>query len=204
MTEEATCRQLDRRAALTEAKKSGLRATQLQNAFLPPNAGVKPPRNGVATACSVAQSTLLTPRCGVGLNELLGGGGCRYAPSPDALAENRSPDARARPANFPPAVTEATASGANKPTASQSPLPKTANATLRSVSAPDEPDRRKTRRVVSEEQHQPKPMSDSGEPQNYKQLFCRLTPELSRPAAGWRTRASVAQARGRRHDAGSA
>ena len=32
----------------------------------------------------------------------------------------------------------------------------------------------------------------------------RLTPELSRPAAGWRTRASVAQARGRRHDAGSA
>ena len=31
-----------------------------------------------------------------------------------------------------------------------------------------------------------------------------LTLELSRPAAGWRTRASVAQARGRRHDAGSA
>ena len=31
-----------------------------------------------------------------------------------------------------------------------------------------------------------------------------LTPELSRPAAGWRTRASVAEARGRRHDAGSA
>ena len=40
---------------------------------LPPNAGVKPPRIGVATACSVAQSTLLTPRCGVGLNDLLGG-----------------------------------------------------------------------------------------------------------------------------------
>ena len=34
--------------------------------------------------------------------------------------------------------------------------------------------------------------------------FHRLTPELSRPAAGRRTRASVAQARGRRHDAGSA
>jgi hypothetical protein len=32
----------------------------------------------------------------------------------------------------------------------------------------------------------------------------RLTPELSRPVAGRRTRASVAQARGRRHDAGSA
>ena len=37
-----------------------------------PNAGVKPPHGGVATACSVAQSTLLTPRCGVGLNDLLG------------------------------------------------------------------------------------------------------------------------------------
>ena len=35
-------------------------------------------------------------------------------------------------------------------------------------------------------------------------LLCGLTPELSRPAAGRRTRASVAQARGRRHDAGSA
>ena len=35
-------------------------------------------------------------------------------------------------------------------------------------------------------------------------IFTHLTPELSRPAAGWRTRASVAQARGRRHDVGSA
>ena len=38
----------------------------------PPNAGVKPPHGGVATARSVAQSTLLPPRCGVGLNDLLG------------------------------------------------------------------------------------------------------------------------------------
>ena len=37
-----------------------------------PNAGVKPPHGGAATACSVAHSTLLTPRCGVGLNDLLG------------------------------------------------------------------------------------------------------------------------------------
>ena len=37
-----------------------------------------------------------------------------------------------------------------------------------------------------------------------QKAFNRLTPELSRPAAGWRTRASVAQARGRRHDVGSA
>jgi len=35
---------------------------------------------------------------------------------------------------------------------------------------------------VSEEQHQPKPMSDRREPQNHKLLFCRLTPELSRAA----------------------
>nr|CAS02972.1 putative integron gene cassette protein [uncultured bacterium] len=33
---------------------------------------------------------------------------------------------------------------------------------------------------------------------------CGLTHKLTRPAAGRRTRASVAQARGRRHDAGSA
>ncbi len=57
---------------------------------------------------------------------------------------------------------------------------------------------------VSEERRQPKPMSHSCEQHNYRTLFCRLTPELSRPAAGWWTRASVAQARGRRHDAGSA
>jgi hypothetical protein len=61
---------------------------------------------------------------------------------------------------------------------------------MRIVSAPDEPDRRKTRRVVSEEQHQPKPMRHRRESQNYKLLFCRLTPELSRPAAGWQQRAA--------------
>ena len=49
---------------MLKAKKS--------KAFLPPNAGVKPPHGGVATACSVAQSTLWPPRCGVGLNDLLG------------------------------------------------------------------------------------------------------------------------------------
>jgi hypothetical protein len=35
-------------------------------------------------------------------------------------------------------------------------------------------------------------------------LISSLTPELSRPVAGRRTRASVAYARGRCHDAGSA
>jgi hypothetical protein len=45
---------------------------------------------------SVAQSTQPTPRHGVGLNELLGGGGCPCEPSPDAFAENRSGKARTR------------------------------------------------------------------------------------------------------------
>ena len=38
LTEEATSRELVRRARPTEASKSDLRATQLQKAFLPPNA----------------------------------------------------------------------------------------------------------------------------------------------------------------------
>ena len=75
VTEEATPHQTDRRAAPTEAGNVTVLKAKPPNAFQPPNAGVKPPRVGVATACSVAQSTLLTPRCGVGLNELLGGGG---------------------------------------------------------------------------------------------------------------------------------
>ena len=41
------------------------------------------------------------PRHGGGLNELLGGGGCRCAPSPDALAENRSAKARTRTRELP-------------------------------------------------------------------------------------------------------
>ena len=36
------------------------------------------------------------PRHGVGLNELLGGGGRRCKSSPDTLAENRSGEARTR------------------------------------------------------------------------------------------------------------
>ena len=52
--------------------------------FVRPNAGVKPPHGGVATACSVAHSTLLTPRCGVGLNDLLG---AKEAGEGETLAE---------------------------------------------------------------------------------------------------------------------
>ena len=44
VTEVATCRETVRRALLTETDEPQLRTTQLQNAFLPPNAGVKPRR----------------------------------------------------------------------------------------------------------------------------------------------------------------
>ena len=54
------------------------------------------PVAGRRTCASVAQSTRPMPRHGVGLNELLGGGGCRCAPSHCALAENRSGKARTR------------------------------------------------------------------------------------------------------------
>jgi len=52
--------------------------------------------------------------------------------------------------------------------------------------------KRKRTESLSEEQRQPKPINHRCEKQNYKLLFCRLTPELSRPVAGRRTCASVA------------
>ena len=79
-----------------------------------PNAGVKPPHGGVATACSVAHSTLLTPRCGVGLNDLLG---AKEAGEGEALADLPKDEAGTpvrAPANFQPDVTEATVSVAGK------------------------------------------------------------------------------------------
>ena len=64
----------------------------------------------MATACSVAQSTLLKPRCGVGLNDLLG---AKEAGEGKALANLPKTEAgrpgRA-PVNFQPDVTEATVS----------------------------------------------------------------------------------------------
>ena len=54
------------------------------------------PVAGRRTCASVAQSTRPMPRHGVGLNELLGGGGCRCEPNPGALAESRSGKARTR------------------------------------------------------------------------------------------------------------
>jgi hypothetical protein len=70
------------------------------------------------------------PRDGVGLNDWLG---AKEAGAVEAIAnrpKNRSPDARARPANYPPAVTEVTASGANVPAVSRPEFPKPTSATL--------------------------------------------------------------------------
>ena len=46
---------------------------------------------------------------------------------------------------------------------------------------------------ISEKQNLPKPVNQACERHICRKLFCRLTPELSRPVAGRRTRASVAQ-----------
>jgi hypothetical protein len=46
---------------------------------------------------------------------------------------------------------------------------------------------------LSDEQHPPKPVNQVCELHICRKLFCRLTPELSRPVAGRQTRASVAQ-----------
>jgi hypothetical protein len=94
--EVATRRESVRRALLTEADEPQLRTTQLQNAFHRLTLELSRPVAVRRTRASVAQSTRLTPRHGVGLNELLGGGGCRLKPNPDALAERRSGEARTR------------------------------------------------------------------------------------------------------------
>ena len=68
----------------------------------------------MATACSVAQSTLLTPRCGIGLNDLLG---AKEAGEGDALVDLPKDEA-GRPEraleNLQSDVSEATASVVGK------------------------------------------------------------------------------------------
>jgi hypothetical protein len=102
-------------------------------------------------------------------------------------------------------LSEVTASGAAALTESSTQYPKPANATHAKLERASRTwPKSKRDASFSEEQWQAKPMNHSCERCSNQMLFCRLTPELSRPAAGRRTRASVAQARGRRHDAGSA
>jgi hypothetical protein len=130
--------------------------------------------------------------------------GTRQERNPSALAENRSPAARARPTNDPLAATEASESGATKAPVSRPLPPKPTTATHATCERALQRNRRDN---VPTNQPKSMPTEAVELPLRKAQLqnaFHRLTPELSRPAAGWRTRASVAQARGRRHDAGSA
>ncbi len=163
------------------------------------------PVAGRRACASVAHSTWPTPRHGVGLNELLGGGGCRCEPSPSGLAERRSGKARTR--------TRELSAGCNRSDRIRPGRAGRASHRFRS---------RPTQRMQCVSAfcglgrsgnvlaRYPKSIAKRSRQnhraakQNCETLFCRLTPELSRPAAGRRTRASVAQARDRCHDAGSA
>ena len=68
----------------------------------------------MATACSVAQSTLLTPRCGVGLNDLLGAKEAGESETLEDLPKAEAGKPGRAPANFQPDVSEATVSMAEK------------------------------------------------------------------------------------------
>ena len=163
------------------------------------------PVAGRRTRASVAHSTWPTPRHGVGLNELLGGDGCRCAPSPGAFTECRSGKARTRTRELSAGCNRSDRAGRGTLTATNHRFRSRPTPRMRCVSAPDGLDRRSSAAGSWQKSSANRSrQSRRVEKQSNQTLFCRLTPELSRPAAGWRTRASVAQARGRRHDAGSA
>ena len=69
------------------------------------------------------------PRHGVGLNELLGGGGCRCEPNPGTLAENRSGKARARTCGLSAGPVRNDSISHGKTDRGQTPLPKPENVT---------------------------------------------------------------------------
>ena len=103
-----------------------------------------------------------------------------HLPKDEAGRPGRAPE------NFQPGVSEATVSVAEH-WPHQPLFPKPANVTHAMCERARRTQPKKQRAEnVSEEQHQPKPMSHCRESQNYKVLFCRLTPELSRAdRGGW-------------------
>ena len=157
------------------------------------NAGVKPPRSGAATACSVAQSTLLMPRCGVGLNDLLGGGGCRYKPNLGKLTESRSGKARARTRELSAGCNRSGRVNGGKADDTNHCFRSRPTQRMRCVSAPNELDRRSNGPRTCPKSNANRSRRITVASTNPPNDFCRLTPELSRPVAGWRMRASVAQ-----------
>ena len=130
MTEAATSRKRVRRAVLTEARELQLRETQPQNAFnrlTPELSRADRGRREPVLRGPLRVST--KPRDGVGLNEWLGAKEAGEGEAVTNRPKDRSPNARARLANCPPAATEVTASGANVPAVSRPVFPKPRTAT---------------------------------------------------------------------------
>ena len=162
------------------------------------------PVAGRRTCASVAQSTWPTPRHGVGLNDLLGGPDAGDAelrtswPKTEVRQLERAPQTLRRPSPKRPHLERT-----NRPQANHSCRSRQTQR-MQCVSAPDELDRRSDVPTNSPKSNADRSRHVAGLKTQLPNALCRLTLELSRPVAGWRTRASVAQARGRRHDAGSA
>ena len=97
------------------------------------------------------------------------------------------------PANFPPAVSEG--AGPALQNEQQTNIASEAgkrNAHVKIERALQTWTKRQRADSLSEMKHPPKPVNQACERHICRTLFCRLTPELSRPVAGRRTCASVA------------
>ena len=125
------------------------------------------------------------PRHGVGLNELLGGDGCRCAPSPDALAERRSVKARTRTCELSAGCNRSDQAGRGTMTAKNHRFRSRPTQRIRCVSAPNEFDRRSNAAASRPKSSANRSrQSHRVEKQSNQTLFCRLTPELTGPALG--------------------
>jgi hypothetical protein len=161
------------------------------------------PVAGRRTRASVAHSTWLTPRHGVGLNDLLGGTEPRDAqlrtsgPRTEAWPLERASRTFSRPC-------QKQRVRRGKPSDYDCCFRSRPTQRMRTVSAHNRLDRR-----GNVAKNRPKSKADRSRQvaaltMQLLNAFYRLTPELSRLTAGQRTRASVAYARGRCHDVGSA
>ena len=92
------------------------------------------------------------PRHGVGLNELLGGGGCRCATSHDALAERRSGKARTRTCELSAGSNRSGRADRGTLTATNHRFRSRLTQRMRSVSAPHETTEEATYENMAEEQ----------------------------------------------------
>ena len=142
LAEEATCRQPDRSAVSTEAGKVSIGKQSNQTLFCRLTPELSRPVAGRRTRASVAQSTRLTPRHGVGLNELLGGGGCRPKRTSCTLAERRSGKARPRTCELTAGCTRSDRIRCGKLTKNNHCFRSCPSQRMRCMSAPDGLDRR--------------------------------------------------------------